>query len=49
MNGKRIATLFHGTLAPGSYAFSLAQIPAGKYIVRAKYAGTTVTRPVMLR
>ncbi|MBR4784275.1 MAG: cellulase family glycosylhydrolase [Fibrobacter sp.] len=49
MNGKRIATLFRGTLAPGSYAFSLAQIPAGKYIVCAKYAGTTVTRPVMLK
>ncbi|WP_290738086.1 T9SS type A sorting domain-containing protein [Fibrobacter sp. UBA3718] len=49
MNGRRIATLFHGALAQGSYAFSLENMPKGMYIVRAKGAGITATQPVLVR
>ena len=46
MNGRRIATLFRGTLASGSYAFSLADMPKGMYIIRIKSADFTATHPV---
>ena len=49
MNGRRIATLFHGTLAQGSYAFSLENMPKGMYIVRVKGAGITATHPVLVK
>jgi len=49
MNGRRIATLFHGVLAQGSYAFSLENMPKGMYIVRVKGAGITATHPVLVK
>jgi len=49
MNGKRVATLFHGTLTQGSYAFSLENMPKGMYIVRMKGAGIAATRPVLVK
>jgi hypothetical protein len=49
MNGKRVATLFRGTLAPGSYAFSLSDMPKGMYIVRVTSAGYTMTQPADIR
>ena len=48
MNGRRIATLFRGTLASGSYAFSLADMPKGMYIVRIKGADIDATQPVQI-
>ena len=49
MNGRRIATLFHGTLAQGRYAFSLENMPKGMYIVRVKGAGITATQPALVK
>ena len=49
MNGKRIATLFSGKLGAGNYAFSLADMPKGQYIVRMKSAGLTATQPVIIK
>ena len=49
MNGRRIATLFQGNLFAGTYAFSLADMPKGNYIVRVKEAGLTTTQPVIVK
>jgi hypothetical protein len=49
MNGRIVATIFNGSLAAGSYMFSLADMPKGQYIVRMKGAGATTTRPVIIR
>lgn len=49
MNGRRIVTLFHGTLTQGSYAFSLENMPKGMYIVRVKGTGIAATRPVLVK
>ena len=49
MNGKRIATLYRGNLAAGSYAFSLADMPKGQYIVRVKGAGIAATKPILVK
>lgn len=49
MNGKRVATLYRGSLAAGSYAFSLADMPKGRYIVRVQGAGITATQPVFIK
>ena len=48
MNGRIVATIFNGTLAAGSYMFSLADMPKGQYIVRMK-AGATTTRPIIIK
>ena len=49
MNGKRVATLYKGNLAAGSYAFSLADMPKGRYIVRVKGAGIAATKPINIK
>lgn len=49
MNGKRVATLYKGNLAAGTYAFGLADMPKGQYIVRVKGAGLTATQPVLIK
>ena len=49
MNGKRVATLYRGNLAAGNYAFSLENMPKGRYIVRVKGAGITATQPVFVK
>jgi len=49
MNGKRVATLYRGNLAAGTYAFGLADMPKGMYIVRVKGAGIAATRPVLVK
>ena len=49
MNGKRVATLYRGSLAAGNYAFSLENMPKGMYIVRVKGAGITATQPVFVK
>lgn len=49
MNGKRVATLYRGSLAAGNYAFSLENMPKGRYIVRVKGAGITATQPVFVK
>lgn len=49
MNGRIIATLFNGKLGAGNYAFSLADMPKGQYIVRMKGAGITTTQPVIVK
>ena len=49
MNGKRVATLYKGNLAAGSYAFSLADMPKGRYIVRVKGAGIASTKPILVK
>jgi mannan endo-1,4-beta-mannosidase len=49
MNGKRIATLYRGNLAAGSYAFSIADMPKGQYIVRVKGAGIAATKPILVK
>ena len=48
MNGRIVATLFNGSLAAGSYMFSLAEMPKGQYIVRMK-AGEITTQPVVIK
>ena len=49
LNGKRVATLYKGNLAAGSYAFSLENMPKGSYIVRVKGAGVATTKPVLVK
>ena len=49
MTGKRVATLYRGHLAAGSYAFSLVDMPKGRYIVRAKGTGITATQPINIK
>ena len=49
MNGRRVATLYKGSLAAGSYAFSLADLSHGQYIVRVKGAGLMATQPVRIK
>ena len=49
MNGKRVATLYRGNLTAGSYAFSLENMPKGRYIVRVKGTGITATQPVLFK
>ena len=49
MNGKRMATLYKGNLAAGTYAFGLADMPKGQYIVRVKGAGIAATKPVLVK
>ena len=49
MNGKRVATLYRGNLTAGSYAFSLENMPKGRYIVRVKGTGITATQPVLVK
>ena len=49
LNGKRVATLYRGNIAAGSYAFSLADIPKGSYIVRVKGAGIAATKPMLVK
>ena len=49
LNGKRVATLYRGNLAAGSYAFSLENMPKGSYIVRVKGAGIAATKPVLVK
>ena len=49
MNGKRVATLYKGNLAAGTNAFSLADMPKGRYIVRVKGAGLAATQPVLIK
>ena len=49
MNGKRVATLYKGNIAAGTSAFSLADMPKGRYIVRVKGAGIAATQPVLIK
>ena len=49
MTGKRVATLYRGSLAAGTYAFSLADMPKGRYIVRVKGAGIAATKPILVK
>ena len=49
VTGKKVATLYRGNLSAGSYAFSLADMPKGRYIVRVKGAGLTATQPVLIK
>ncbi|SHK61718.1 glycosyl hydrolase [Fibrobacter sp. UWH4] len=49
MNGKRVATLYKGNLAAGTSAFSLADMPKGRYIVRVKGAGLAATQPILVK
>ena len=49
VTGKKVATLYRGNLSAGSYAFSLADIPKGRYIVRAKGTGITATQPINIK
>lgn len=49
MNGRRVATLYKGNLNAGNYAFSLADLSAGQYIVRVKGAGLMATQPVRIK
>lgn len=49
MNGRRVATLYRGALDAGSYAFSLADLSKGQYIIRVKGAGITATQPVRIK
>ena len=49
MNGKKVATLYRGRLAAGTYAFGLTDMPKGRYIVRVKGAGLTATQPVLIK
>ena len=49
LNGKRVATLYKGNLAAGSYAFSLENMPKGSYIVRVKGAGIAATKPILVK
>ena len=49
MNGKRVATLYKGNITAGNNAFSLADMPKGRYIVRVKGAGLSATQPVLIK
>lgn len=44
MNGKRVATLFHGVLSAGTHAFDMSDLSKGQYIVRVSGAGISATQ-----
>ncbi|SHK62591.1 cellulase family glycosylhydrolase [Fibrobacter sp. UWEL] len=44
MNGKRVATLFHGILNAGTHAFDMSELSKGQYIVRVKGVGISATQ-----
>lgn len=49
MNGKRVATLYRGTLSAGTHAFDMTDMSKGQYIVRVKGAGITATQPIIIK
>ena len=49
MNGKRVATLYRGTLSAGEHSFSLQNMAKGQYIIRAKGAGIAATKPILIK
>jgi hypothetical protein len=49
MNGKRVATLFHGTLSAGEHSFSLKNLSKGQYIIRAKGNGIAASKPILIK
>ncbi|MCQ2107952.1 MAG: cellulase family glycosylhydrolase [Fibrobacter sp.] len=49
MNGKRIATLYHGTLKAGTHAFDMSELSKGQYIIRVKGVGIIATQPVIIK
>ena len=49
MNGRLAATLYRGKLPAGNYAFSLADLSHGQYIIRVRGAGITTTLPVRIK
>ena len=48
-NGKRVATLFRGTLSAGEHSFSLKDLSKGQYIVRAKGNGIAASKPILVK
>jgi beta-mannanase len=48
-NGKRVATLFRGTLSAGEHSFSLKDLSKGQYIVRAKGNGIAASKPIFVK
>ncbi len=49
MNGKRVATLYRGTLSAGEHSFSLQNMAKGQYIIRAKGTGIAATKPILIK
>ncbi|MCF0225492.1 MAG: T9SS type A sorting domain-containing protein [Fibrobacter sp.] len=49
MNGKRVATLYKGTLSSGMHAFSMDELSKGQYIVRVKGMGVAATKAVIIK
>ena len=49
MNGKRVATLYRGTLSTGEHSFSLQNLAKGQYIIRAKGTGIAATKPILIK
>lgn len=49
LNGNLVTTLYRGNLAAGNYAFSIADMPKGQYIVRIKGTGIAATQPVRIK
>ena len=49
MNGKRVATLYRGTLSAGEHSFSLQNMAKGQYIIRAKGMGLAATKPILIK
>ena len=48
-NGKRVATLYRGTLSAGEHSFSLQNMAKGQYIIRAKGMGIAATKPILIK
>ena len=49
LRGNRVATLHRGALSAGTHLFSLAGIARGSYMVRARGAGISATKQVIVR
>ncbi|PZW72278.1 glycosyl hydrolase [Fibrobacter sp. UWR1] len=49
MNGKRVATLYRGTLAAGTHAFDMSELSKGQFIIRVKGAGMDAAQVVKIK
>jgi hypothetical protein len=49
LQGNRVANLYKGTLSAGTHQFNLSGMARGSYLVRAKGAGLSATKRIVIK
>jgi Tol biopolymer transport system component len=49
LQGNRVASLYKGALSAGTHQFSLSGMARGSYLVRAKGAGLSATKRIVIK